>query len=192
MSVSSSVRRLAAACGVAAAVLGAVTLPAAAADHGHGRSYRERVVISGVQYDSPGWEDRSNRSLNREWVDITNDSRRAVDLDGWTLSDEDGYTYTFRRVWLEGGSTVRVHTGFGRDTSEDLYQDRRDYVWDNDYDTATLRNDRGRFIDEFSWGGDRRDRRDGDDRYRHHRDGGHRWDGDRRRDVGDRRTDRRY
>ncbi|CAL9329680.1 hypothetical protein SUDANB1_00041 [Streptomyces sp. enrichment culture] len=39
-----------------------------------------------------------------------------------------------------------------------MYQDRRHYVWDNRSDTATLRHDRGRFIDDESWG--------------HHRHGG--------------------
>ena len=40
----------------------------------------------------------------------------------------------------------------GRDTRTDVFQDRRAYVWNNDYDTATLRNDRGRFVDDASWG----------------------------------------
>ncbi|MGW2715953.1 lamin tail domain-containing protein, partial [Streptomyces sp. NPDC001356] len=31
------------------------------------------------------------------------------------------------------------------------YQDLRAYVWDNRSDTATLRNDRDRFLDEVSW-----------------------------------------
>jgi hypothetical protein len=42
-----------------------------------------------------------------------------------------------------------------------MFQDRRNYVWDDHSDTATLRNDRGRFIDDESWGG------------RHHRGGNH-------------------
>ncbi|MCC5474565.1 lamin tail domain-containing protein [Streptomyces sp. NPDC059680] len=165
---------------VAAAALGAVAWPAAAADHHPGYPWHTAVYISGVQYDAPGRDDRSNRSLNREWVDITNSTRRAVNLEGWTLSDEDGRTYTFRHVWLEGRGTVRVHTGFGRDSHTDVYQDRRREAWENDGDTATLRNDRGRFVDAVSWGrdddhrgdhrGDDRDHR-GDDR--DHR-GGHR------------------
>jgi hypothetical protein len=163
VSVSVTARRLTAAAAVAAACVGAVALPASAADHGPDRAARSRVVISAVQYDSPGRDDRSNRSLNREWVDITNTGRRDVNLDGWTLSDEDGHTYTFDRFRLEGRSTVRVHTGRGRDSETDVYQDRRAYVWDNRADTATLRNDRDRFIDAASWG--------------HHRDGaGHRGD----------------
>jgi Lamin Tail Domain len=131
VSVSVTARRLTAAAAVAAACVGAVALPASAADHGPDRAARSRVVISAVQYDSPGRDDRSNRSLNREWVDITNTGRRDVNLDGWTLSDEDGHTYTFDRFRLEGRSTVRVHTGRGRDSETDVYQDRRAYVWDN-------------------------------------------------------------
>lgn len=61
---------------------------------------------------------------------------------------------------------MRVHTGYGRDTRTDLYQDRRNHVWDHYGDTATLRNDHGRYIDAVSWGHDR-------DHHGDHR-GGHR------------------
>jgi len=160
MPVSKTVtaRRLVAAALAAGAVVGAMTLPASAADH---RPHRPNVEISKAQYDSPGRDDQSNRSLNKEWVEITNNSRRGVNLDGWKLSAKDGRTYTFHHYRLDGRSTVRVHTGEGRDSRKDLFQDRSDYAWDNRSDTATLRNDRGRSIDDLSWG-------------RHHRDGGHR------------------
>lgn len=157
MSASASVtaRSLVAAALAAGAVVSMVTLPASAADH---RPERSRVTISDVQYNSPGHDDRSNRSLNREWVEITNNARRSVNLDGWTLKNKDGKTYTFEDYRLEGRTTVRIHTGRGRDTDTDLYQDSRRHVWDNRSDTATLRNDRGRYIDSDSWG--------------HHRGGG--------------------
>ncbi|MER5897292.1 lamin tail domain-containing protein, partial [Streptomyces sp. NPDC001876] len=100
-----------------------------------------------------------NRSLNAEWVEITNQSRRAVNLDGWTLRNEDGKRYRFDDVRLAGRATVRVHTGIGRDTRTDLFQDRRSYVWDNYSDTAVLRNDRGRTVDTESWGGRHHHRR---------------------------------
>ncbi|WP_435220522.1 lamin tail domain-containing protein [Streptomyces sp. Tue6028] len=156
MTVSKTVARLTAAALTCAAVTAAIAVPASAADH---RPHRPNVEISRVQYDSPGRDDRSNRSLNKEWVEITNNTRRSVNLDGWTLSDEDGHTYTFDHYRLEGRATVRVHTGIGRDTSADLYQDRRHYVWDNRSDTATLRNDHDRFVDDTSWGQHRHHRR---------------------------------
>ncbi|WP_413755196.1 lamin tail domain-containing protein [Streptomyces sp. MMBL 11-3] len=133
-----------------AAALGAGALPAAADSSQQAR--RSHVVISQVQYDSPGRDDRSNRSLNKEWVEITNEGRRSVNLDGWTLSDEDGHTYTFGHYRLRGHQSVRVHTGENRDRDGHVFQDRRNYVWDNRSDTATLRGDNGRRIDTASWG----------------------------------------
>jgi hypothetical protein len=155
-SASVTARRIAAATLTACALVSVISLPASAADHA--RPERPKVKISDVQYNSPGQDDRSNRSLNREWVEVTNTARRSVTLDGWTLQDEDGRTYTFDHYRLEGRSTVRIHTGNGRGTDSDLHQDRRHYIWDNRSDTATLRNDHGRFIDDKSWG--------------HHRPGG--------------------
>ncbi|WP_037622835.1 lamin tail domain-containing protein [Streptomyces aureus] len=149
VTVSTSARRLTAAALTAAALTAAIAVPASATDP---RPHRQGVEISQVQYDSPGPDDRSNRSLNQEWVEITNNTRRSVNLDGWTLSDADGHTYTFDHYRLGGRSTVRVHTGLGRDSRTDLFQDRRAYVWNNDRDRATLRNDHGRFIDDASWG----------------------------------------
>ncbi|MER5584624.1 lamin tail domain-containing protein [Streptomyces asoensis] len=172
MSTSASVtaRRLAAAALAAGALVSVAALPASAADH---RPARERVEISAVQADSPGRDDRSNRSLNREWVELTNTTRNAVNLDGWTLEDESGKTYTFDDFRLAGRATVRIHTGVGRDTRTDLYQDRRAYVWNNDRDTATLRNDRGRLVDEESWGHRRHHGRPADeDSWGHHRHDG--------------------
>ncbi|SEE59889.1 lamin tail domain-containing protein [Streptomyces sp. TLI_105] len=151
MSVSSSARRIAATVLAAGAMVSIVALPASA--HDDDRYRTPKVEISAVQADSPGRDTRSNRSLNGEWVEITNNSRHAVDLDGWTLKDEDGHRYRFNDVRLAGRSTIRIHTGEGRDTRTDLYQDRRDYVWDNHSDTATLRDDHGRIVDTESWGG---------------------------------------
>ncbi|WSQ06358.1 lamin tail domain-containing protein [Streptomyces sp. NBC_01231] len=155
-SASATARRLAAAALAAGALVSVAALPASAADHA--RPHHPKVEISAVQYDSPGRDDRSNRSLNKEWVELTNTTRHAVNLDGWTLKDDSGYTYTFDHYRLAGRASVRVHTGEGRDTRTDLFQDRRAYVWNNDHDTATLRNDHGRFVDESSWGRERHHR----------------------------------
>ncbi|MEU5380534.1 lamin tail domain-containing protein [Streptomyces sp. NPDC005968] len=148
MTTSTTARRLAAVALTAATLGSLAAVPATAA----GRPHRPDVQISRVQYDSPGRDDRSNRSLNGEWVQITNNTRRAINLDGWTLSDRDHHTYRFHHYRLAGRATVRVHTGIGRDVRTDLYQDRRAYVWNNDTDTATLRNQRGRTVDSISWG----------------------------------------
>jgi hypothetical protein len=150
MSASRTARHLAAAALASAALMAAAAVPASASIRPH--QPRPTVILGQIQYDSPGRDDRSRRSLNAEWVEVTNTGRHAVNLDGWTLSDRDGHTYRFENLRLDGRSTVRVHTGTGRDTRHDVYQDRRAYVWNNGADQATLRNDRDRIIDTASWG----------------------------------------
>ncbi|MGW2741291.1 lamin tail domain-containing protein [Streptomyces sp. NPDC001450] len=173
---------------MAAALVGAVALPASAADRPSAHP-DPQVVIGDVQSSIHGRYERSNLALNREWVDITNNGRRDVNLSGWTLSDRDGNTYTFRNYWLGSRETVRVHTGVGRDSSTDVYQDRHYSVWSN-ADTATLRNDHGRFIDASSWGdgdGRRDDHRDYPGHDRHYRGDDRNHRGDDRNHRGDHR-----
>ncbi|WP_328923844.1 lamin tail domain-containing protein [Streptomyces sp. NBC_00190] len=152
MSASLATRRALAALLAAGGLIGAAALPAAADDHGRDhRNSRSSIVIGDVQYESPGRNDRSNRALNGEWVEVKNTGRNSVNLRGFTLSDRDGNRYRFNDFRLDGRSSVRVHTGQGRDTRHDVYQDRRHQVWD-ERDTATLRDNRGNVIDSESWG----------------------------------------
>ncbi|MCX5077733.1 lamin tail domain-containing protein [Streptomyces sp. NBC_00424] len=149
MSASLNVRRVAATVLAAGAVVSAAALPATAADRGH---QQPRVEISRVQADSPGRDDHSNRSLNNEWVEIRNTTRQAVNLRGWTLRDADGNRYRFHDIRIAGRGTIRVHTGVGRDSRTDVFQGKREYIWGNRADTATLRDDRGRTVDTDTWG----------------------------------------
>ncbi|WP_436846898.1 lamin tail domain-containing protein [Streptomyces atratus] len=182
--MSRSARRFTASVIAAGALVAVAAFPAAAADHdrGYGRqSSYSGVVLGEIQYDSPGHDNGTNRSLNDEWVTVTNTSRHTVDLRGWTLRDESRRTYRFD-LSLAGRSSVRVHTGYGRDSRSDVYQDLRRYVWDNT-DTATLRNEDGYKVDSKSWG------RHYDGWWGHGRDDDHRRHDDRRHD--DRRHDDR-
>ncbi|MGR4883981.1 lamin tail domain-containing protein [Streptomyces sp. LARHCF249] len=155
MSASPAARRLLAAVLAAGALVGAAAVPAAAHDDDR-RDHRGRyssIVIGDVQNESHSrGRGRDNRVLNREWVEVKNTGRHSVDLRGFTLTDRDGNRYRFPGFRLDGRSSVKVHTGHGRDTHHDLYQDRRHQIWD-ERDTATLRDDRGRIIDTESWGG---------------------------------------
>ena len=52
--------------------------------------------------------------------------------------------------------SVTIHTGSGNDDRNDLFQDSDEYIWNNDGDTATLRNDKGNRVDRcrYPGGGD--------------------------------------
>lgn len=69
------------------------------------------VRIVKVQYDSPGTDSGSNKSLNAEWVKIRNSGSKAKQLKGWTLRDTSGHVYRFGSYRLGAGKAVTIHTG---------------------------------------------------------------------------------
>lgn len=107
MSASLATRRFVAAFLAAGALVGAAALPASADDHRRDRDHRaahSSIVISDVQYGTGGRDrDRSDRALNREWVEVENTGRRSVNLRGFTLTDRQGNRYRFGDFRLDGG-----------------------------------------------------------------------------------------
>ena len=98
------------------------------------------IHIYKIYYDSPGSDTGSNTSLNAEYIQIRNSKSYAVQLQGYTVRDATGYTYTFPSYKISAGKTVKVHTGKGTKAAGHLYWGRSWYVWNNTSDTATLRN----------------------------------------------------
>lgn len=153
--VSRIASRLAATVLAAGALVSAAALPASAAPDRHGRHQQmgAQVVLGSVHHTRDA---RSARGLNDEWITVTNEGRRAVRLDRWTLTDADHHVYRFDRVTLRAHTSLRVHSGRGHDSSRDLYQGRSRGVWDRGSDRATLRDARGHVVDTEAWGRGRR------------------------------------
>lgn len=105
------------------------------------------VSISAVQFDAPG-DDREN--LNGEWVQISNSGQTSLDLAGWQLYDESGQIYVFPSFTLEAGASVKVFSGKGSDSASGLYIGRGSPIWNNNGDTAVLRDAGGNVISQRS------------------------------------------
>jgi len=85
--------------------------------------------------------------LQDETVTIMNADPAAVNLTGWTITDEGARnTYTFPVFILDPGADVTVHSGVRNDTATDLYWGRATGVWNNDGDTATLADANGTVV----------------------------------------------
>ncbi len=139
----------------AACLLFAATVPASG-----------KIVITRINFDPKGRHTGNNGHLNREYVSIWNSGERARRLRGWKIHDRGrDHVYRFRRLTLQPGDTVTLHTGNGDDgaavadcaaapcpTYYYLYWDLDEYVWDNRGDTATLRNRDGKIVDRCRYG----------------------------------------
>ena len=108
------------------------------------------VRISAIEPDAPG-DDEENR--NGEWVEITNDGPTPITLTGWVLRDESTrHRYRFDGVTLAPGATLRVRTGCGEDTPDELFWCDDTAVWSNSGDTALVLDSSGNTVDSWSYG----------------------------------------
>jgi LysM repeat protein len=80
-------------------------------------------------------------NIAEERLVITNHGDRLADMQGWTLSDAEGNTYTFPNFRLWAGGNVTVHTRIGQDGSppSNFYWGKLEAIWSAG-ETATLKN----------------------------------------------------
>lgn len=86
-----------------------------------------------------------------ESIIFENTSESDTDLDGYTVSDDGNYSYTFDNVTIEAGTTLTLYSGDGTDTADELYWGPT-FVWNNDGDIATLTDSDGNEVDQYSYG----------------------------------------
>lgn len=124
------------------------------------------VQITKIFYDSPGSPDNgANSSVNGEWIQLRNFSKKAVSLKGWTVRDETrraDHVYTFGVFTLKPGKTVTLRSGKGKDTATTRYWQRSGqgtftYIWNQTSDTGYLHNASGKLVDSCSYDSSRDD-----------------------------------
>ncbi|WP_075937192.1 lamin tail domain-containing protein [Halosegnis longus] len=92
-----------------------------------------------------------NENLNDEYVDFTNTGDDPLVLDGWTVADAANHEYTFERLTLASGATVRLHTGSGTDREGHRYWGASGAIWNNGGDTVTVTAENGTVVAETSY-----------------------------------------
>jgi competence protein ComEC len=80
---------------------------------------------------------------------VTNQGSADQDLNGWTISTQHNRTYAFKDFTLQGGASVKLHTGCGNDTATDIYWNKKMPIWNNNKDMATLKDNSGNVIARY-------------------------------------------
>ncbi len=111
------------------------------------------VQIYRIYFDSPGSDNGSNRSLNAEWIQLHNKCSSAKSLAGWTVRDASSHVYHLGTYTLKAGGYVKIHTGRGTNSSTNRYWASRYYIWNNNGDTAKLKNGSGTLVDKCHYSG---------------------------------------
>lgn len=94
-----------------------------------------------AQINAPG---DATQNKVKAYVCFTNHGVEIINLSHWSMTDEFGWTYEFKPFSLDGGASVRIRTGCGIDTEQDLFwcQDGTS-VWNNDADCVILKDPQG-------------------------------------------------
>ena len=91
-----------------------------------------------VSANAPG---KDNLNPNGEFVTVFNSGVAAIEIGGWTLCEGASLCFTFPRgASIPANGSVRLYSGSGRTTATSFYMGSSRGVWNNDHDTATLRN----------------------------------------------------
>ncbi|MBN1992128.1 MAG: thermonuclease family protein [Anaerolineae bacterium] len=107
------------------------------------------LKIVDIHADAPG-SDKENP--NGEWLEIANQSSQQVQMRGYTLKDEANHIYTFDNFEVLPGNSFRLYSGQGQNTATELYWGfSGESVWNNDSDTAFLRDGQGALVDVFTY-----------------------------------------
>jgi murein DD-endopeptidase MepM/ murein hydrolase activator NlpD len=81
-------------------------------------------------------------------VIVVRNTGGLVNLEGWTLSDAEGNTFTFPTISLFTDVQMRVHSNPGRSTPSDLYWGRDTPAW-NQGELITLHDETGNVVDTY-------------------------------------------
>jgi hypothetical protein len=113
------------------------------------------VRLAKVQFDPPGDDDLTNKSLNKEWVQVKNFGVKPWDLTGWSIRDVTGFKFKFPEGFMvEPGASVTIHTGTGKNRALHLYWGQGSYIWNNTGDKAVLKNAKKLVVDACAYDGD--------------------------------------
>ena len=97
---------------------------------------QSRISLS-VFADAPG---NDHQNTNGEYVTLSNSGAAATEIGSWSLCDAASHCFTFPNgASIPANGRVRLYTGSRRRTAT-FYMGSGRAVWNNDQDTATLRN----------------------------------------------------
>ena len=102
----------------------------------HGESSSDGgIAITNANFVAPSPE---KENLNEEWVEVANNGTIDENLTGWTIQDQQNHTYAFPDFNLKAGATVKIHSGTGSNSDEDLYWNRSTSIWNNGWRSGDL------------------------------------------------------
>jgi competence protein ComEC len=116
--------------------------------------YTERAPLSTVLHirvvaDAPG---NDHLAPNGEYVVLRNAGTEPVSIAAWTLCDAAAHCFVFPSgSRIEAADSITVYTGSGRNHGHAFFMNRRQAVWNNYGDVATLQDAAGNVVLRYEY-----------------------------------------
>lgn len=106
----------------------------------------DNLTIVFIMFDG-----QENPNEGDEYVEIEN-SGPQISLSGYSLSDESGKIYSFPDISLGQGKKIKIYTGCGQDSAENLYWCYgNSAIWNNSGDKASLKNGKAELVSSYEY-----------------------------------------
>ncbi len=112
--------------------------------------YKDCVSVSEFNWDAA---ENDNENLNSEHVSFRNRCSVAVNMTGWTLKNSGRIIYKFGKIFIGANQTVKIYSGCGNNTENELFWCGKKPVWSNSGDALYLRNSEGLLVLSESYEG---------------------------------------
>lgn len=111
--------------------------------------YQGVMHITSFHANAPG-DDREN--VNGEYLRVCNVSSDPLNLDGFTIADHTGTSWSLPAIVIPAGHTVEIHSGRGDNQGSpaeqlEVFLGSGSPIWNNKYDQATIYDRFGRVVD---------------------------------------------
>jgi competence protein ComEC len=103
------------------------------------------VKITNIFYDGAGTLEPD------EFVEIHNEGNQAIQLQGWSLSDESNHVFNFPAYLMQPDQICRVYTNEDHPEWCGFNYGSREAIWNNTGDTATLRDGQGNLVSRYPY-----------------------------------------
>ncbi|MGC8812194.1 MAG: thermonuclease family protein [Candidatus Aenigmatarchaeota archaeon] len=110
--------------------------------------FSDCVQIKEFHFDAKGDD---SKNLNDEYFVLRNDCSFPINLTGWNVKDRSFSSFYFPEFILQAKSEVKVFSGSGNKTKNEIFLSSKYPVWNNDEDTLYLRDSEGKIVLVYSY-----------------------------------------
>ncbi|MEM7825454.1 MAG: thermonuclease family protein [Candidatus Aenigmatarchaeota archaeon] len=101
------------------------------------------IKISEFRFDAKGDD---SKNLNDEYFVLKNECSFPVNISSWNVKDRSSNSFILPSFILEAKAEVRVCSGSGNNTEDEVFLNSKYAIWNNDGDTLYLRDEKGSLV----------------------------------------------